>query len=141
MERGRRIAFDFGDVRIGVALSDPDAILASPLCTLLARDKNLAAAISEIFSEYQPIAIYVGRPANMDGSAGASAMKTDTFSAFLSTLTQVPIVQIDERLSTVSAAKSLRNAGLNAKDAKSTIDQAAAVAILEFAIAIEKNRS
>jgi putative Holliday junction resolvase len=141
MQRGRRIAFDYGDVRIGVAICDPDAILCTPLTTLKATDKRLADAITAIIAEYEPIAIYVGKPSNMDGSAGASAQKAGAFSKLISTLTTVPVVQIDERLSTVSAAKSLQSSGVNAKAAKSRIDEMAAVAILEFALSIEKNKA
>lgn len=141
MQRGRRIAFDYGDVRIGVAICDPDAILCTPLTTLKATDKKLADAITAIIAEYEPIAIYVGKPSNMDGSAGASAQKAGAFSKLISTLTTVPVVQIDERLSTVSAAKSLQSSGVNAKAAKSRIDEMAAVAILEFALSIEKNEA
>jgi len=141
MQRGRRIAFDYGDVRIGVAICDPDAILCSPLTTLNATDKKIAALITAIFAEYEPVAIYVGKPSNMDGSKGASAEKAEVFAQLLSTLITVPVTQIDERLSTVSAAKSLRASGVNSREAKSRIDEAAAVAILEFAISIEKNRS
>ena len=141
MQRGRRIAFDYGDVRIGVALSDPDSILASPLTTLASGDKKLSQTLIEIFNEYEPIAIYVGKPSNMDGSSGPAIEKVSTFCALLATLTKAPIELIDERLSTVSAARDMRTSGVNAKEAKSRIDQAAAVAILEFAISIEKNRS
>lgn len=140
MHRGRRIAFDYGDVRIGVALSDPDAILASPLVTLKTLDKKLISTISEIFREYEPITIYVGRPSNMDGTTGPAQDKSSAFAAILATLTSVPIIEIDERLSTVSASRSLRESGLNAKASKNRIDEAAAVAILEFALSIEKNR-
>ena len=141
MQRGRRIAFDYGDVRIGVAICDPDAILCTPLTTLKATDKRLADAITAIIAEYEPIAIYVGKPSNMDGSVGASAQKAGAFSKLISTLTTVPVVRIDERLSTVSAAKSLQSSGVNAKAAKSRIDEMAAVAILEFALSIEKNKA
>ena len=141
MQRGRRIAFDYGDVRIGVAICDPDAILCTPLTTLKATDKRLADAITAIIAEYEPIAIYVGKQSNMDGSAGASAQKAGALSKLISTLTTVPVVQIDERLSTVSAAKSLQSSGVNAKAAKSRIDEMAAVAILEFALSIEKNNA
>lgn len=140
MQRGRRIAFDYGDVRIGVALSDPDAILASPLVTLKTLDKKLISTIAKIFQEYEPITIYVGKPSNMDGSNGPAREKSRAFSAILATITSVPIVEIDERLSTVSANRSLRESGLNAKASKNRIDEAAAVAILEFALSIEKNR-
>jgi putative Holliday junction resolvase len=77
----------------------------------------------------------------MDGSAGASAEKAKVFSDLLSSLSAVPVVQIDERLSTVSAAKSLRASGVNSREAKSRIDEMAAVAILDFALSIEKNRA
>ena len=140
MQRGRRIAFDYGDVRIGVAVCDPDAIVASPLATLSNKDKKLKTRLIEIFNEYEPVVIYVGKPSNMDGTSGASADKASAFCALLATLTSAPIELIDERLSTVSASRSMRDSGVSAKDSRSRIDQAAAVAILEFALLIEKNR-
>jgi len=140
MQRGRRIAFDYGDVRIGVAICDADAIVASPLITLRNSDKKLVSHLIQIFDEYQPIRIYVGKPSNMDGSMGDAAAKCQRFCQLLETLTGAPIISIDERLTTVSAAKNLREAGLPAKAAKSRIDEAAAVAILEFGLAIEKHR-
>lgn len=141
MQRGRRIAFDYGDVRIGVAICDPDGILASPLTTLSSTDKKLNSQIAEIFAEYEPVAIYVGKPSHMDGSSGIATEKAADFCALLATITQTPILSIDERLSTVSAARNLRESGVSAKAAKSRIDQAAAVAILEFALATERNSS
>ena len=140
MERGRRIAFDYGDVRIGVAVSDPDSILSSPLTTLKATDKTLIKQISQMLSDIQPVAIYVGRPALLSGLDGSATEKASEFVALLTTLTQVPIGMIDERMSTISAARNLRDAGRNAKASKDAIDMAAAVAILEFAIEIEKRR-
>lgn len=140
MKRGRRIAFDYGDVRIGVAVSDPDSILSSPLTTLKATDKNLSKQISQIFAEIEPVAIYVGRPALLSGLDGLATEKASEFVALLATLTQVPIEMIDERLSTISAARSLRDAGRNAKESKDAIDMAAAVAILDFALDIEKRK-
>ena len=140
MPRGRRIAFDYGDVRIGVAVCDLDAILASPLLTLRTSDKKLAAQLLQIFEDYRPIRIFVGKPANMDGSLGEAADKCQRFCELLQTLTDVPVVSIDERLTTVSAWKKFHEAGLQAKAAKSRIDQMAAVAILEFGLAFEKNQ-
>lgn len=140
MQRGRRIAFDYGDVRIGVAVSDPDSILSSPLTTLKATDNSLLQQISQILSDIEPVAIYVGRPALLSGNEGTAAEKATEFASLLATITQIPIVMIDERMSTVSAARNLRDAGRNAKDSKSAIDMAAAVAILEFAIEIEKRK-
>jgi putative holliday junction resolvase len=140
MQRGRRIAFDYGDVRIGVAVSDPDSILSSPLTTLKASEKSLLQQISEIFSDIEPVAIYVGRPALLSGNEGTAAAKAIEFASLLATITKIPIEMIDERMSTVSAARNLRDAGRNAKESKNAIDMAAAVAILEFAIEIEKRK-
>ena len=141
MQRGRRIAFDYGDVRIGVAVCDAEGILASPLTTLQSIDKKLKSKLLEIFQEFEPIKIYIGKPSNMDGSSGSAVDKSLEFREFLLTLTNSPIELIDERLSTVSGARSLRDSGVRAKESKSRIDEAAAVAILEFALSIEKNRT
>jgi putative Holliday junction resolvase len=140
MKRGRRIAFDYGDVRIGVAVSDSDSILSSPLTTLKATDRNLNQLISQIFSEIDPVAIYVGRPALLSGKDGSASEKASEFVAQLATITTVPIEMIDERMSTISAARNLRDVGRNAKESKESIDMAAAVAILDFAIEIEKRK-
>ncbi len=140
MQRGRRIAFDYGDVRIGVAVSDPDSILSSPLTTLKAADKTLAKQISQILAEIEPVVIYVGRPALLSGNDGAATDKALEFASLLATITQVPVEMIDERMSTISAARNLREAGRSAKESKDAIDMAAAVAILEFAIDIERRR-
>jgi putative Holliday junction resolvase len=138
MQRGRRIAFDYGDVRIGVAASDADSILVSPITTLSTSSKNLLKELSAIFEEISPIEIYVGRPTNLSGLDGSATSKAIDFSKELESITQIPVKLIDERMSTVSASKQLREAGKDAKHAKSVIDMAAAVAILEFAISVEK---
>lgn len=138
MQRGRRIAFDYGDVRIGVAVSDADSILSSPLTTLKSSDKALLKSISTIFEEIEPVQIFVGKPALLSGADGSASEKAVAFAKQLAELTQVEIVMIDERMSTVSAARNLREAGKNAKDSKSAIDMAAAVAILDFGIELQK---
>ena len=140
MQRGRRIAFDYGDVRIGVAISDPDSILCSPLTTLQTTDKKLDSQISAIFQENEPVQIFVGRPALLSGNDGIASEKAIAFAEHLKQFTTVPIELIDERMSTVSAARNLRDSGKNAKESKSSIDMAAAVAILEFALEIEKRK-
>lgn len=138
MQRGRRIAFDYGDVRIGVAVSDPDSILCSPLATLKATDKKVFTQIEEILGEIEPVQIFVGNPALLSGKDGSASEKAVTFAQQLREISTVEVIMIDERLSTVSAARNLRDSGKNAKDAKNSIDMAAAVAILEFAIELQK---
>ena len=140
MERGRRIAFDFGDARIGVAVSDPDSILASPHSTLKATDKNLFTSIIAIFQEIEPVQIFVGRPALLSGNSGSASEKAEEFARKLTEITDVEIVMVDERMSTISAARSLREAGRNTKDSKSSIDMAAAIAILDFGIELQKSK-
>jgi putative Holliday junction resolvase len=140
MQRGRRIAFDFGDVRIGVATSDADSIICSPLTTLKSSDKSLLKSITELFLEIQPIQIFVGRPALLSGKDGAATDKAVAFADLLRGITDIEVIMVDERLSTVSAARNLRESGKNAKDAKDSIDMAAAVGILEFAIDLEKRK-
>ena len=140
MQRGRRIAFDYGDVRIGVATSDADSIICSPLTTLKSSDKSLLKSIAEIFFEIQPIQIFVGRPALLSGKDGVATDKAVAFADVLRGITEIEVIMIDERLSTVSAARNLREAGKSAKDSKDSIDMAAAVGILEFAIDLEKRK-
>ena len=67
MERGRRVAFDYGDIRIGVAICDPDGIISSPLTVLATEKKSLASEIKAIFVEYEPIQIFVGLPKHLSG--------------------------------------------------------------------------
>jgi putative Holliday junction resolvase len=138
MQRGRRIAFDYGDVRIGVAMSDPDSILASPLTTLASSDPKLFQQIALLIDEHEPVALYVGEPLNLSGESSESAQKAAAFAEKLQMEFNVPVTMIDERLSTVSATNAMRQSGVSAKDARSKVDMAAAVAILEQGLAIEK---
>jgi putative Holliday junction resolvase len=140
MQRGRRIAFDYGNVRIGVAASDADSIICSPITTLKSSDKSLLKSIAEIFFDIQPVQIFVGRPALLSGKDGAATDKAVAFADLLRGITDVEVIMVDERLSTVSAARNLRESGKNAKDSKDSIDMAAAVGILEFAIDLEKRK-
>lgn len=137
MQRGRRIAFDYGDTRIGVAICDPDGILATPLPFLNAKHPKLKAQLAALFDEYSPIAIYVGLPKHLSGDEGVAVSKVRDFAATIESLISVPISFVDERLSTVGAARKLREAGKNSKDSRTLIDSMAAVSILESGLANE----
>lgn len=132
------MAFDYGDVRIGVAVCDPDAILATPVTTLKCKDADLWEQIIALVAEYKPIHIYVGSPRHLSGDSSISMQKAENFKEEVATHTNIACSMIDERLSTVSAARQLKDSGMNSRESKSAIDQVAAVAILEQAIAIEK---
>jgi len=140
MQRGRRIAFDYGDVRIGVATSDADSIICSPLTTLKASDNSLLKSISEILLEIEPVQIFVGKPALLSGKEGVATDKAVQFADLLRGITDIEIIMVDERLSTVTAARKLRESGRNARESKDSIDMAAAIGILEFAIDLEKRK-
>lgn len=137
MERGRRIAFDFGDSRIGVAVCDPDAILCSPLPFLDARHPRLKSMILALISEHQPVHIYLGLPRLLSGESGTAVDKVRDFAALIAEITEVDISFVDERLSTVSAQRKLHEAGKNSKESRLLIDSMAAVSILEGGLAID----
>ncbi len=138
MKNGRRIAFDYGQVRIGVAASDISGLIASPVTTFLATDPGLSSQISALLAEYEPIYLVVGEPKHLSGNSNPSSVAAHEFADLLRTLTDVPIHFVDERMSTVTAAKNLRDSGHNAKTSKSKIDSVAAVLILESALNRER---
>lgn len=129
--RGRRIAFDYGDSRIGVAISDPDGILATPHATLQTKNPALIKELKVLFAEIEPVHIFIGLPKLMSGEDGAAVAKAESFAEKLASITNVTLSFVDERLSTVSAAQQLRDSGKSAQQSKKIIDAAAAVAILE----------
>lgn len=138
MQQGRRIAFDYGDVRIGVALSDASGILATPYATLSAQAEDLSAQLSLTFEEINPIYIVLGLPKNLSGQGSAKIAAVREFAGTLRQLTQAPIYFVDERLTTVSAARTLKESGKNAREARLEIDAMAAAAILESALNNER---
>ena len=138
MKPGRRIGFDFGDVRIGVACSDQSGVLASPLEFLVNGEGNLEVKISELFAQYEPLYIAIGFPIHLSGKESEKSKSVTKFAELISTLTKAPIYLIDERMTTVSASRILREAGHNSKSARSEIDSAAAAAILDSALNQER---
>ncbi|MFZ8909881.1 MAG: Holliday junction resolvase RuvX [Candidatus Nanopelagicales bacterium] len=137
LHRGVRLAIDVGTVRVGVARSDPDGILAVPETTL-ARDDSTIARIVELVTEYQARIVYVGLPIGLDGAPGASAQGATAFATDLAGRVEVPVHLVDERLTTVTAQRSMREAGRSTRESRAYIDQAAAVVILENALARER---
>ncbi|MFG1781327.1 Holliday junction resolvase RuvX [Rhodococcus oryzae] len=134
--RGRRIGVDVGSVRIGVAASDPDGILATPVETV-ARAKSRAdrsdiERLAAIVAEYEAVEVIVGLPRTLRGESGTAAGLASKFAAQLrDRLAPIPVRMTDERFTTVTASRALRESGVKAKGQRSVIDQAAAVAILQ----------
>lgn len=144
MRRGVRFGVDFGQSRIGLAKSDPDGILATPFTTLhvdSAAADGLEQAVATVLAaceDAEPLEFVIGLPVSLTGQDTPSTAIAREFALVLSRVTSARVALLDERLSTVSAAKKLRQNGLSAKDQKRTIDQAAATEILQFALESER---
>jgi putative Holliday junction resolvase len=138
MKPGRRIGFDFGDVRIGVAITDQSGLLATPIDFLNNSPETLESEIASLFSQYSPIYIAIGYPLHLSGSESKKGESVKNFALVLANLSESPIYLVDERMTTVSATKVLREAGHNSKSARSEIDSAAAAAILDSALNQER---
>ena len=131
--RGRRLGIDVGTVRIGVAVSDPDGILATPVETVRRErgDRHLRR-LTDLAGELEVVEVVVGLPRTLADRAGSSAVDAiELATALAARTTPIPIRLADERLTTVSASRSLREAGVRARQQRAMIDQAAAVAILQ----------
>lgn len=131
--RGRRLGVDVGTVRIGVAVSDPDGILATPVETVRReRTGKHLRRLSSLISELDVVEVIVGLPRTLADRAGTSAQDAvEVADALAGRIAPVPVRLADERLTTVVAQRSLREAGVRAKDQRGVIDQAAAVGILQ----------
>ena len=138
MKPGRRIAFDFGDVRIGVAVTDPSGILASPLNFIPNVEESVMQDLQGLYNEYEPLYTAIGFPLHLSGEASAKSESVSVFAKRISEISKAPIYLIDERLTSVSANRTLREAGLNSKTAKGEIDSMAAKAILDSALNQER---
>ncbi len=126
----RSLGLDFGDKRIGVALSDPGGILASPFTIINCKDERQdIEAIIDIVNQQQVKEIVIGLPRSMDGSIGKQAEKVKAFTQRLISHTDVPVEFRDERLTTVSA-KRLRQAVHHKKTREKVRHDAIAAALI-----------
>jgi putative Holliday junction resolvase len=125
---------DVGSVRVGVALSDPAPILASPLVTL-ARDERSGSdldRLSDLVTEHEVVEVVVGLPKTLAGRHGPAAAGAVAYaSALAQRVGQVPVRLGDERLTTVTASRMLSQRGVRGKKQRAVVDQAAAVEILQ----------
>lgn len=135
--RGVRLGVDVGSVRVGVAGSDRDGIMASPLVTL-ARDVRSEAdldALAALVTEHDAVEVVVGLPLSLSGREGPAATLARQYADRLAArIAPVPVRLVDERLSTVSAERTLGERGLRGRDRRVVVDQAAAVVILQAAL-------
>ena len=128
---GRVLALDLGDVRIGVAISDPERRLAVPLGVVRTGAPADLKAIRSIVQENDVALVVVGDPVLLSGKRGDRSLKADGFASSLRAILQVPVELQDERLSTVEAERALRSAGASGREARRSVDQSAAAVILQ----------
>jgi putative Holliday junction resolvase len=138
---GVRIGIDVGNVRIGVAASDPDGVLATPVQTVRRdhRGDKDVEEIAALAAERAAVELVVGLPRSLSGRDGPAADAARGYAHRLARRIGVPVRLIDERLSTVQAESGLRAAGLRSRKQRAVVDQAAAVVVLQAALDEERS--
>jgi putative Holliday junction resolvase len=137
--RGVRLGIDVGTVRVGVAVSDPDGVLASPLTTLArdgkAGEEHIPTDISEIMRlvrEHESVEVVVGLPLTLAGVEGPAAAQARGYARRLAdAIAPVPVRLSDERMSTAVASRRLSERGVRGRRQRAVVDQVAAVEILQ----------
>lgn len=130
--QGTVLAFDFGEKRIGVAVGETLIKSASPLaCIDTEINAQRFAQIDALITEWQPVLLIVGLPAYLDGTPHALTQLCKRFAQRLEGRFNLPVMMVDERLSSAEAARQLYANGVNSKQQKTKIDAAAAQIILQ----------
>jgi putative Holliday junction resolvase len=129
---GRTLGLDFGDRRIGMALSDPTGLTARPLMTLTrtTREDDMRTILDEV-RRHEVRRIVVGMPLDMSGRHGTRARITESFMDRVRAAVRLPVIPWDERLTTVQAERILLEGDVSRARRKRVIDQVAAVIILQ----------
>jgi putative Holliday junction resolvase len=138
-ERGVLLGIDVGRVRVGVAICDPDRILATPLATVARDDRSDEARIptdigeiARLAGEHSAVGVVVGLPVRLAGDEGPAASGARAYAQRLrAALGAVPVALTDERMSTVVATRRLAERGVRGRRQRAVVDQAAAVEILQ----------
>ncbi|MEY4039174.1 MAG: hypothetical protein RLZZ52_42 [Actinomycetota bacterium] len=139
MRPGVRVGIDVGTVRIGVARSDRDGLLATPVVTVQRNGDNPIAELVALLVELDAVEVIVGLPLSLSGAHTASTEDALVVARELALQANIPCRVVDERLTTVSAHSALRAAGKKQKQTRSVIDQVAAVMILQHALDSERS--
>jgi len=132
--KGVRLGVDVGTVRVGVAISDRNGVLATPVTTLArdAADESDLAALAALVEEHEVVEVVVGLPKTLRGSDGPAVVAARAYGAALGgRIAPVPVVYVDERLTTVSSDRQLTEAGVRGRAKRKIVDQVAATRILQ----------
>lgn len=130
---GRVLGIDLGAKRVGVAVSDSDQRLATPVTTLRRQGDRAREhrEIAELVREYEAVGIVFGLPRSLSGAEGPSAAGARSEAAQVAKVVPVPVDLVDERLTTVEASSALRAAGHPTRRQRQVIDQVAAAVLLQ----------
>ena len=129
---GRLLAIDYGEKRLGLAISAPNQIISKPLKTIILSDSQyIYNELEKIISDYEIQKLIIGLPLGMDGKNTQQTSKVEAFKEDLQNKISIPVILFDERLSSVSAKKSLISQGIKTGHNKSKIDQTAAAIFLQ----------
>ena len=132
LREGRVLGLDLGDVRIGVAISDPERRLAVPLGTIrVGNPPGEMDAIAALVKENDVTLVVVGHPRSLTGARGPRALHAESFAGAIGVGVGVTVELQDERLSTVEAERALRDAGARGRDVRRAVDRSAATVILQ----------
>ncbi|GIW83039.1 MAG: putative pre-16S rRNA nuclease [Gemmatales bacterium] len=132
VQRRRLLGIDYGDVRIGLAVSDADRVIASPLAQYQRRSAEEDAHYLRQLIETEEIGgIVLGLPIHLSGHEGSKAAQTRKFGSWLEQVTGLPVVYWDERFTTLEAERSLWDAGLTHRRRRQRRDMIAAQIILQ----------
>lgn len=132
----RTLGIDFGERRIGLAVSDPDGRFALPLTTIERQtDRRAVYRIADVVADEGIQALVLGEPKGLQGESGEATSRVHRFGRKLARLTGLPIHWVDEALTTVEATERLRDAGLDRRrDSEGRRDAVAAQIILQEAL-------
>ena len=134
-KKSRLLGIDPGKNRVGIAISDENKVVSTPLKTMLKKNNsNFLNEIKEIILENNVKGIIIGHPINMDGSTGPSAQSAKDFATFLSKNVSIPVSMWDERLSSQGAFNLSSNLDINVSKKVDKLDENAASFILQGAI-------
>jgi putative pre-16S rRNA nuclease len=128
---GRILGIDPGERRIGIALSDPAGIIASPHAVIDTRQRSFAADLREICTEFDVVLIVVGRPTSLSGHEGPAVERAKRVAETAHSATGLPIVYVDERFTTKQAERALLEGNVRRAERKKMIDKVAASFILQ----------
>ena len=140
---GRLLAIDLGEVRIGIAVSDPGQVVASPAETLhVPRGEDAPAldALVDVIARHEAAGVVIGNPRRLDGREGSASNRARRFAQVLHERAGVPVTLWDERFTTVEAERVLIDGDMSRARRKTTIDRVAASVLLQGVLEAQRSK-